>query len=212
MINLFSIPVSQYTLNHDTNKMADYCYEYSRINTTNTRSNRGGYQSTNIIGVPVFNVLFFDICKKANLFLQECGSIKEENTLTIDYSWFNINYPGGSNLPHNHPTADISGVYYIKIPVNSGHLYFSNPNPVGYEWTNRDDIFNINTNTIAADSWEFVGQENLLILFPGWAAHGVGGNASKDNRISISFNMSIKKSGDLDSKYKRKASENSEIL
>ena len=76
----------------------------------------------------------------------------------------------------------------------------------------RDDIFNINTNTIAADSWEFVGQENLLILFPGWAAHGVGGNASKDNRISISFNMSIKKSGDLDSKYKRKASENSDIL
>ncbi len=200
MINLFSIPVGEYQLSHNNKDMISYCYDYTKHNASNQRSNRAGYQSVNILGVPMFNGLFIDICKKAQAFLYECGAKREDFQITLDYAWFNINYPGGSNLPHNHPTADISGVYYLQIPQESGHIYFSNPNPVGYEWSNRDDIFDISTNMIACDSWEFVGKEGLLMLFPGWASHGVGGNASKDDRISISFNISVGKLGDSVSK------------
>ena len=34
--------------------------------------------------------------------------------------WANINYPGSYNKQHMHPNSQWSGVYYVKVPKNSG--------------------------------------------------------------------------------------------
>ena len=38
--------------------------------------------------------------------------------------WANINTKGNFNTPHTHPGSHYSGCYYVKVPKNSGNLYF----------------------------------------------------------------------------------------
>ena len=41
--------------------------------------------------------------------------------------WANINPPGGMNNTHLHSNALFSGVYYVKVPANSGRLKLIEP-------------------------------------------------------------------------------------
>ena len=43
--------------------------------------------------------------------------------------WANINYPGSYNKQHIHPNSQWSGVYYVKVPKNSGSLFVEDPRP-----------------------------------------------------------------------------------
>ena len=43
--------------------------------------------------------------------------------------WANINYPGSYNKQHIHPNSQWSGVYYVKVPKNSGRLFVEDPRP-----------------------------------------------------------------------------------
>ena len=66
-----------------------------------------------------------------------------------------------------------------------------NPNTVDYDWNRDVTIFeDISDNSIATNNWSFVPKEGDLYLFPSWAKHGVTPNTTKNNRISISFNLS----------------------
>ena len=47
--------------------------------------------------------------------------------LNVSDIWANINPKGAANKPHNHDGSYFSGVYYIKVPENSGNLVFLNP-------------------------------------------------------------------------------------
>ena len=38
--------------------------------------------------------------------------------------WANINNKEDYNISHTHPYSHYSGVYYVKVPKNSGNLYF----------------------------------------------------------------------------------------
>ena len=41
--------------------------------------------------------------------------------------WININGKGHSNKLHHHPIADLSGVFWIKTPIDCGKIEFSSP-------------------------------------------------------------------------------------
>ena len=43
--------------------------------------------------------------------------------------WAVVNGPGSSNRLHNHPFNYLSGVFYLKVPSNSGALVFHDPRP-----------------------------------------------------------------------------------
>jgi uncharacterized protein (TIGR02466 family) len=43
--------------------------------------------------------------------------------------WGMINPPGSRNNVHTHPYNYLSGVYYLKVPKNSGNLVFLEPKP-----------------------------------------------------------------------------------
>ena len=104
--------------------------------------------------------------------------------------WININNNAGMNVEHRHPGAILSGVYYVKCNDTNGNLFFSNHNPVEYDWGNDNSIYeDIHDNIVASDNWNFVPKEGDLYLFPSWAKHGVISNTSNNNRISISFNL-----------------------
>lgn len=49
--------------------------------------------------------------------------------------------------------------------------------------------FNYHNSTL----WGFRPEDNYLFLFPAWLKHSVTPNLSQEERISISFNISIKR-------------------
>ena len=42
-------------------------------------------------------------------------------------AWMNINPKGAGNEKHTHPSCAFAGVIWLKIPENSGNLFFYSP-------------------------------------------------------------------------------------
>lgn len=102
----------------------------------------------------------------------------------IENSWIALNEPGDYTHNHHHDSADISGVYYFKTNGNDGELTFENPN-------------RISSVSLLYKSWQerfhFKPAVGNLLLFPGWLVHNVLTNESDEERISVSFNVVIKR-------------------
>jgi len=150
-----------------------------------TLSNVGGFQSNNLdSNEPVLQSLINEILKFGNMFSKENFCIEKQ--LFLSSMWLNINYYKDFNALHNHPFSIISGVFYIKTPKNCGNIkFYRDVNIASY--LNSGLINKYNNNN--SESWRLMPEENILYLFPSWAKHLVEPNLSKEERISISFNL-----------------------
>ena len=82
----------------------------------------------------------------------------------------------------------MSGVYYIKADENSGDLEFYGDSRL--EFYNQLYFYSSNKNTISFVRYKpIVGR---VLIFSSWIPHLVKPNKSDEDRISISFNISIK--------------------
>ena len=105
--------------------------------------------------------------------------------------WANINYPGAYNRQHIHPNSQWSGVYYVKVPENSGGLYLEDPRP------GPNIIMPRRMEGIPKALWRVVGYpaiEGQITMFPAWVPHSVHLNESKEKgengwRGSVSVNF-----------------------
>ena len=101
--------------------------------------------------------------------------------------WANINPPGGMNMPHIHPNALFSGVYYVKSNPKSGRLKIMDPRPGAQMYMpmrKKGDP--------GRDMWRDADIEPIegrIIMFPAWLWHAVEPNDSNELRISVSFNF-----------------------
>ena len=86
-------------------------------------------------------------------------------------------------MVHSHGYYDISGSYYFKTNGKDGSIYFLNPNIASM--TSRFLIPN--------DHVEYPPKEGTFILFPSWLYHGVRSNDTSEDRISVSFNITLEK-------------------
>ncbi len=111
------------------------------------------------------------------------------DNLNIKNMWININYYKDFNLPHNHGTDIISGVFYVEVPKDSGEIVFENP-------CNKMDIVNgviKDFTPYNSTRWSFMPCNLSLFLFPSWLTHHVMPNLNKKSkRISIAFNVNTK--------------------
>ncbi len=101
--------------------------------------------------------------------------------------WANINYPGNYNRPHLHPNALFSGVYWVKVPPQSGNFMVYDPR-TGVQVT----MPNRKKGALPSELWREVHYEPVAgrcIMFPAWLWHEVKPNESNDIRISVSFNF-----------------------
>ena len=106
---------------------------------------------------------------------------------TLGNMWANINPPGSMNMPHIHPNALFSGVYYVKSNPKSGRLKIMDPRPGSqlYMPTRKPG-------DPGRDMWKDANIEPIegrIIMFPAWLWHCVEPNKTNDIRISISFNF-----------------------
>ena len=117
---------------------------------------------------------------------------RRENVRLVDF-WININGKGGSNVPHTHPGAKYSGVFYIKVPkeMKGGNLFFLRDYNETY-LTSQENMgfFKQGYNLLPNDLPKIPVKplEKLLLVFPSWVPHSVEFNDTEEERISLSFN------------------------
>lgn len=91
---------------------------------------------------------------------------------------------GDYSTTHCHPGADVSGVFYVKLPEATGYqgtINFLDPRPAA-----RAHRYYCKTNTVTVRPQEGVG-----IVFPPWLDHYVMPHRVKGTRISLAFNYSV---------------------
>jgi uncharacterized protein (TIGR02466 family) len=152
-----------------------------------------GVQKTNVNGwhsptdmhlKPEYKMLV-DLLHQAQHFIYKDELL--DNEPFLGNMWANINPPGGYNRAHTHPNSLWSGVYYVKAPINSGHLKVEDPKPsINISRPRRKQ------GQLPKHLWNEVHFEPIagrLIMFPSWLNHCVDTNQSNDIRISVSFNF-----------------------
>jgi len=205
MIQLYEHPLfvtSCYTTYLDTTDhsiLIDKIYNIKENTTSNVRSNKGGYQS-HAREAPDFDNdivknLFEKSIRPAALEIFNIWNLPVYKMERFCY-WYNINNKYSYNDAHTHPDSHISGVYYVKVPNNSGNItmYRSESERDRMWHTSRDIIhqkIESNNPNINTQHW-FDPKEGMLILFPSHLSHDVGQNLTDDvdeDRISLSFNF-----------------------
>ena len=112
---------------------------------------------------------------------------KQKQSININNMWAIINTGGSANLRHQHGNSTISGAYYVRAPKNSGDIVFYDPRPAPaytYPIAVNPNLLNAQVNGISP-------KEGALVLFPSYLDHSVNENLSNEERIVISFNITI---------------------
>lgn len=176
-----AFPTDIYIKEHelDLERLEKKCLEFKEENPNTQRSGRGAYQGHGFRDD--------ELETSIRLMLKEM-ELENKPIQSYDlFSWVNINPPGSYNVDHNHdPFAGNywSGVYYVKLPKESGNITFNDPR--GIISTSNDQKYFTN----GLNSMQIVGSNNLMMIFPSWVFHSVTANLSNEDRISISFNIS----------------------
>jgi len=113
--------------------------------------------------------------------------------------WANVNRLGDYHDPHNHPHAYLSGTYYVRVPasratrhnradVRPGCITFYDPRVTNMTAL-RDDPQSEPEFTVAPAA-------GMILLWPAFLMHFVHPNLSQEPRVSVSFNLMAKNSGE----------------
>ncbi len=160
-----------------------------------SKSNRGGWHSEGNLfdrDVPCIKVLraLAEECVATSS--RRIGAKADLSELRLKlFAWMNANPAGGFNAPHTHPGAQWSGVYYVSQPKvekgNSGMIEFLDP---------RSDL--PNWRILEAPAFKlkkkFRPMPGDMILFPSYLVHWVYPNETDEERVTIAFNATFRKS------------------
>ena len=174
--------------------LQEECFEIRNNIPSKNKSNLGknSYHSPNLLNLqnpPEILKLMKQITNCIQTIHQQS---RRENVRLVDF-WININGKGGSNVPHTHPGAKYSGVFYIKVPkeMKGGNLLFLRDYNETY-LTSQENMgfFKQGYNLLPNDLPKIPVKplEKLLIVFPSWLPHSVEFNDTDEERISLSFN------------------------
>ena len=152
-------------------------------------SNRGGWQSSflheedNIIRSTLLAGIR-DYGESNQIF--ECD-------LILSSLWININGKGDYNELHHHPSCDLSGVFWIKTPVDCGSIVFNSPQDFVQAKELRSYASHVKDEWKQFDSYNFSPTAGFIMVFPSFLLHQVRPNQSNEDRISVSFNLVLNK-------------------
>jgi uncharacterized protein (TIGR02466 family) len=196
---IFPTPIWANTLIPDLFKVGygvtdftDFCYKQRSLDPDGVyQSNTGGWEMahSSFDEFPEFeNFKSILNTKFKNVFEQYGYDIKNKYDVQISYFWANINNVGHSNTTHAHLQSFLSGVFYIKVPENSGRICFIRD----YKESSLISQYgNPTQNELNFSSYAYQPEEGQLIIFPSWLPHRVEPNQSNDERISMAFDAKL---------------------
>ena len=190
LTNLFPLPVHIFEtdeFDEFKNNLIDYAYKLKEKDPEGyTISNRNGWQSRGFDLSDMNDLLHGTILQGLSSF----SSIKNTTKMRAS-AWVNINSPGSYNVKHTHPNAHLSGVMWIKAPKDSGNIVFDNPN--GHQTHTELNSYNqeFKDQFFVHHAYWFPPIEGRMIIFPSHLQHAVNENKSNEDRISVSFNITL---------------------
>jgi uncharacterized protein (TIGR02466 family) len=107
--------------------------------------------------------------------------------VVISNCWAIANGKHASNFLHNHPNSFLSGVYYVTAPEKCGGLFFRDPRDLVHMFP--APILNVTPWTLQKVTYQPLA--GRMLIFPSWLMHGVEPNLNTEERVSISFNISL---------------------
>lgn len=177
-----AVELNNYLFNH-IKKWAETTPSESKTN-----SGTGWHSPTDMNKKEEYQPLIQELFKMA----EECNNdYGVAPKLGLGNMWANINPPGAYNKTHTHPNSLWSGVYYIKVPENSGKFFIEDPRPGPNTYMPR------RLENLPKQLWRVVAyeaKEGRMVFFPSWLPHGVDINQNTEQgeaswRISVSFNF-----------------------
>ena len=182
-IELFKDIILETSLNENLNEYLKYSKKLKKQKGRKI-SNIGGFQSEELdLKEKTIQSLVKNIENYADIFCKDVLKLNKKIRLTS--MWLNINYFKDYNISHVHSFSILSGVFYIKTLKNSGNLIFKRNHAL--EYCIKDNL--LEYNSYNSTTFTIPSKENSLYIFPSWYEHYVEPNLSKEERISISFNL-----------------------
>ena len=154
----------------------DYILEMKDNTPSEKKSNFGGWHSPDDLHT---HGIFQEFCDNIISQVNEVSSTYTRAALKFLNMWAVVNDKYCYNANHVH-NGLISGVFYLKVPENSGNLILKDPAVRAHNHPIRNKDFSVKP------------EELSLILFPSWLEHYVEPNKSDEQRIAISFNIGEK--------------------
>ena len=168
--------------------LKEYCYDIQKRKKGRTISNLLGWQSNDLdLSSKSLKPLISHIEEQTNQF----SKLYVNSHFKMMNMWININPPGGSNRTHTHPNSMFSGVYYVSTPKDCGNIVFQRPDiQLQLSYTSKYGVIDgSNGNPLNSPEWWKPSKQNTCYIFPSFMSHWVEPNCSKEDRISLSFNL-----------------------
>ena len=144
-------------------------------------SNIEGWQRTGMHKDGRFSPLMSLISNKSREYIDH-HDVKPPRYIEIVHAFANINGPGASNCMHHHTYGQISGVYWLKAPRNSGDLIIMSP--FHNQYLNTSCVSKIDRNAMVIEP-----KANTGVFFNSNLVHYVDQNRSTKDRVSVAFHI-----------------------
>ena len=169
-------------------KLIEHIYDIRSKTKSVLKSNNGGWQSPPLELPHEFGKHIFSNVNTYGLEQFLGGNW----TCQVGNLWYNVNPPGAQNDRHTHPGCDLAGVFYVKIPEGEcGDLELENPNHFEQFHMLNTLEDGLKDKTKCSHSIWYPPNEGETVIFPSNILHRVLTNNTKEDRISISWNMKI---------------------
>ena len=188
----FSTPVWINQINNFetiNNELKNYIYEEKEKNPDGVKkSNVNGWHSEGFdLKNERLKKFTNEISNNIGAAVKDMGWDLETQVVKITNMWAIINKDRAFNERHHHGNSSLSAAYYVKAEKNAGDIIFFDPrqanvfhHPVSKE-----------ANSLNCQVQSVTPKAGTLVLFPSYLEHKVDENLSNEDRIVVSFNISL---------------------
>ena len=176
-------------------ELKDYIYQEQEKNPDGVKkSNINGWHSEGF-DLKNENLKNFinEISKNIGVAVNDMGWDLEAQIVKITNMWAIINKNKAFNERHHHGNSSLSAAYYVKAENNAGNIVFFDPR--------QANVFHHpsakKANDLNGQIKSVTPKAGTLVLFPSYLEHKVEENLSNEERIVVSFNVSLIKKNDL---------------
>ena len=181
MIGIFSTPVEKVKFERNlTSEEKNFIYNQNKFGPNSELAFQS--ENTNLLNDPILSDLKTFCENSLNKFFVEIYKPSTNVSLKITQSWANYAKNGQEHHIHHHDNSIISGVFYVDTNPNDVLIFYRNTSMRHFKIETEE------YNSWNSDQLWFPSEEENLLLFPSFLAHGVPKVIGKKERISISFN------------------------
>ena len=191
-IILFPVVLHEFMIpDFDADAIVEYCYGERRIDPEGKhKSNRGGWQSQDHY-CRFDNILSRTLMSALNKWSED-DVFQKGTQMEVGSMWININGKNNYNMKHNHPNADLSGVFWVKgVGRDVGSLVFDDANNYSRFQESVCYTEEFKSKNLLWDQFVFEPKIGQCVIFPACLDHNVEFNTTDEERISISFNITL---------------------